>query len=168
MSTGKTIEKILGTSDNTGINFVKSDQGKLRWSLMPWTQLKEVVKVLMIGAAKYSDDNWHKASDEDVKRYKDALSRHVIDWLAGEKKDPETGLSHLAHAICNCLFLMYYDNRVQYEIRPGAMIGGIAGAARGAVAMSPPFTRAMPGTDSLHADFEKDQEYARYKDHYGL
>jgi hypothetical protein len=112
--------------------FIKADQGKLRWSLMPWTQLKEVVKVLMIGAAKYSDDNWHQASDADIKRYKDALSRHIVDWLAGEKNDPETGLSHLAHAVCNCLFLMYYETRL----------------------------------DTIK--IACDQEYARYKDHYGL
>ena len=31
----------------------KNDQGKLRWSLVPWDGLEGVVKVLDYGAAKY-------------------------------------------------------------------------------------------------------------------
>ena len=89
-------------------DFVKNDEGKLQWSLMPFEQLEEVVKVLMNGAKKYSRDNWKKCDDFD--RYKDALMRHVTSYIKGEKLDSEDGLSHLAHAICNCLFLMYNDD----------------------------------------------------------
>ena len=87
--------------------FVKRDSGKLRWSLMPFEELEDVVKVLMHGAEKYSPDNWKKC--DDITRYKDALMRHAVAYVSGDKIDPEFGLSHLAHAICNCLFLMWFD-----------------------------------------------------------
>lgn len=89
--------------------FKKADDGKLQWSLMPFEQLEDVVRVLMNGAKKYACDNWKKC--DDVNRYKDALMRHVVSYIKGEKNDPEDNLSHLAHAMCNCLFLMYFDKR---------------------------------------------------------
>ena len=33
-------------------DFVKNDEGKLQWSLMPYEQLEDVVRVLMAGAKK--------------------------------------------------------------------------------------------------------------------
>ena len=93
--------------------FVKADSGKLQWSLLPFEELKDVVKVLMLGAKKYSPDNWKKC--DDVTRYKDALMRHVISYIIGDKADDESGLSHLAHAVCNCLFLMYFENTKKKE-----------------------------------------------------
>lgn len=89
-------------------DFVKADSGKLQWSLLPFEELKDVVRVLMLGAKKYTPDNWKKC--DDVTRYKDALMRHVISYVSGDITDEESGLSHLAHAVCNCLFLMYFNN----------------------------------------------------------
>lgn len=93
--------------------FVKADSGKLQWSLLPFEELKDVVRVLMLGAKKYTPDNWKKC--DDVTRYKDALMRHVISYVSGDTTDNESGLSHLAHAVCNCLFLMYFDNTEKEE-----------------------------------------------------
>lgn len=91
--------------------FVKNDSGKLQWSLLPFAQLEDVVKVLMKGAEKYSRGNWKNC--DDINRYKDALMRHVTAYIKGEKIDIKAkggdDLPHLAHAICNCLFLMYFD-----------------------------------------------------------
>ena len=94
-------------------DFVKADSGKLQWSLLPFEELRDVVRVLMLGAKKYTPDNWKKC--DDVTRYKDALMRHVISYVSGDTIDNESGLSHLAHAVCNCLFLMYFDNREKEE-----------------------------------------------------
>lgn len=88
--------------------FTKNDSGKLQWSLLPFEQLKDVVKVLMLGAKKYSPDNWKRC--DDVDHYKDTLMRHVISYVSGDETDEESGHSHLAHAICNCLFLMWFDD----------------------------------------------------------
>lgn len=87
--------------------FIKADTGKTQWTLMPFDELEDVVKVLEMGAKKYTKDNWKKC--DNVERYKDALMRHTISYIKGDKIDAESGLSHLAHAVCNCLFLMYFD-----------------------------------------------------------
>ncbi len=85
---------------------IKFDQGKLQWSLIPWSEMKDVVKVLMKGANKYSIDNWKNV---DLKRYKDAIMRHQIDYQGGERIDKDSGLPHMAHIICNALFIMWHD-----------------------------------------------------------
>lgn len=102
------VETLHGFPLDMAEGFVKNDSGKLQWSLLPFNELKDVVKVLMLGAKKYTPDNWKKC--DDVTRYKDALMRHIISYISGETEDDESHLSHLAHAICNCLFLMYFDN----------------------------------------------------------
>lgn len=99
-------------------DFVKNDEGKLQWSLMPFEQLEDTVRVLMKGAKKYSRDNWKKC--DDVNRYKDALMRHVTAYIKGEEKDPEDNLPHLAHAICNCLFLQWFSDRVFVDYEKAA------------------------------------------------
>jgi hypothetical protein len=87
---------------------LKHDDGKPRWSLMPLIAVEEVVHVLTHGSAKYSDNNWKR-----VKPFKDryfsACMRHLTAWQAGERKDPETGRSHLAHAICCLIFLLWKE-----------------------------------------------------------
>ena len=91
-------------------SFKKNDQGKLQWSLMPFEQLEDVVRVLMNGAKTYARDNWKKC--DDPTRYTDALMRHVTAYVEGQKFDTEPGgdmLHHLAHAICDCLFIMYFE-----------------------------------------------------------
>jgi len=90
--------------------FIKNDSGKLQWSLMPFEQLEDVVRVLMNGAMKYERDNWKKC--DDINRYKDSLMRHVTAYIEGNKFDngPDgDNLHHLAHAIYNCLFILYFD-----------------------------------------------------------
>jgi hypothetical protein len=86
----------------------KYDTDKIRWSLLPWDELKEVVEVMELGAKKYADDNWKKV-DNAYKRYQEASMRHLISYVSGEKTDPETGKSHLAHLICSALFVMWHE-----------------------------------------------------------
>lgn len=86
----------------------KHDSGKRDWTLLPWKQLEQVVQVLEFGATKYSRDNWKQVERD---RYEKALMRHTISYLSGEKQDPESQQSHLAHVICNCLFLLYNDGK---------------------------------------------------------
>lgn len=87
---------------------IKFDSGKLRWGLLPLEPLIVVVQVLMLGAKKYSDNNW-KQIDDIPGRYYDAAMRHLTAWKMGEKSDPETGLSHLAHATCCLLFMLWSE-----------------------------------------------------------
>lgn len=86
---------------------IKYDENKIDWTLVPWKEMEEVVKVLTHGAIKYSPDNWKKV---DPERYRKALLRHIFSYIGGEVIDQDSGLNHMAHVICNALFLMWNDN----------------------------------------------------------
>lgn len=88
----------------------KFDLGKPEYGLLPPAALEEVVKVLTFGAQKYSRENWRQVPDAS-RRYFDALNRHIWAWKRGETKDPESGMHHLAHAVCCALFLMELGNK---------------------------------------------------------
>lgn len=96
--------------DSTGPR--KFDAGKLRYGLVPPLALQEMVKVLTFGAQKYEPNNWQKVP-ESKSRYFDALERHVWAWKMGEVLDPESGIHHLAHAMCCLAFL--YEHDVKYS-----------------------------------------------------
>ena len=86
----------------------KHDGGKLRYSLLPKGTITEVLKVLEFGAKKYAPDNWMKVDNAQT-RYYDAALRHITAWHEGEKFDQETGVSHIAHALCCLHFLMWFE-----------------------------------------------------------
>ncbi len=87
---------------------IKHDQGKLRMELLSVPFLEELSKALTFGANKYSDHNWRKGFLWS--RLYGALLRHVTAHMSGENKDPESGLSHLAHASA-CLQML-----VEHEV----------------------------------------------------
>jgi hypothetical protein len=89
---------------------VKFDSKKPKWSLFLWKEAEEIVEILTFGAEKYpTADNW-KYVDDARNRYFSALMRHLTAWFNGERLDTESGKSHLAHAGCCLLFLMWKDN----------------------------------------------------------
>jgi hypothetical protein len=88
----------------------KLDTGKTRWSLLPWKETEQLVRVLDFGAKKYSVDNWQQVPNAR-ERYFDAALRHLVAWKSGEELDPESGLPHLAHAGCCVLFLLWGPQR---------------------------------------------------------
>ena len=90
----------------------KFDGGKLEYGLLPPYALEETVKVLTFGAQKYERNNWIHVEDAP-RRYFDALQRHLSAWKKGEQVDPESGLHHLAHAMCCLMFL--YERDVIYN-----------------------------------------------------
>ena len=81
----------------------KFDQEKPQLYLLPPNSIVEVGKVLTYGAEKYDPENWRKVDDLQ-NRYTSAALRHIFAHMEGEKNDEETGLSHLAHAMCCLLF----------------------------------------------------------------
>ena len=91
------------TADFAGVG-QKHDSGKTRWDLMPWGPVAEVADVLAHGARKYAPDNWRKVP-RARDRYFAAAMRHLEAWRSGELRDPESGLPHLAHAICSLIFI---------------------------------------------------------------
>ena len=86
----------------------KDDRGKARWSLLPLQSVAAVVGVLEYGATKYAPHAWMGVPDART-RYFDALVRHLMAWRSGEKVDPESGHTHLAHVACNALFLVWFE-----------------------------------------------------------
>ena len=93
--------------------FVKDDNAKTRYDLLPPELLEETAKVLTFGAQKYSAHNW--AQGASWSRYFSAMMRHMWAWWRGEDNDPETGFSHLAHAACCLSFLIAYQRRGRGE-----------------------------------------------------
>lgn len=89
---------------------IKNDEDKLRWDLLPWDALEEVVEVITKGARKYDDRNWEKGLN--YSRLHAASIRHLTAWYQSrEDFDSEWNLSHLAHATCCLLFLLAYHKR---------------------------------------------------------
>ena len=105
---GEDLAKILGREVTTGITAIKHDQAKADWSMMPWDSVEEILKVLEFGKRKYSAWNWAQGEGFKYSRIFNSLLRHMFAWFRGEDNDPESGLSHLAHAGCNILFLIYF------------------------------------------------------------
>ena len=82
---------------------IKYDSAKPRMNLLPPKAIMEVAKVLTFGAEKYDAENWRKLDDLQ-NRYTAGALRHIFAHMDGEQLDPETNLSHLAHALCCLLF----------------------------------------------------------------
>lgn len=86
---------------------IKHDAGKIPMELLPAPALEEIARVLQFGAKKYAAWNWAKGFGWT--RLAGAALRHLFAWVNGEDRDPESGLSHLAHAGCCILFLITHE-----------------------------------------------------------
>ena len=100
-------EELLEIISNNGRKY---DSGKPQLYLLPPKSLYEIGKVLTFGAEKYGPHNWRKVDDLQ-NRYSSAALRHIFAHIDGESLDEETGLSHLAHAIC-CLMFKLEDELI--------------------------------------------------------
>lgn len=87
----------------------KFDNGKPPMELLSSIALVEMAKVMGKGKEKYGAQNWR--SGLAWSRVVGAAFRHISAFNDGEDKDPETGLSHIAHAACCCMFLLEYIAR---------------------------------------------------------
>lgn len=85
----------------------KDDKEKVRLELISSHALIQLGSVLTFGAKKYADNNWRAGIS--YTRILGAILRHVFAYLGGETHDPETGLSHIAHAMCECMFLLEFE-----------------------------------------------------------
>jgi hypothetical protein len=110
---------------------LKYDQGKPRMELISSIALIEIAKVYNAGAKKYSDHNWRGGMKWS--RLLGAAMRHLVAYIGGESKDPESGLSHLAHVATCMTFLLEYevthkelDDRF-VEIKSATLLGDPSG-----------------------------------------
>ena len=86
---------------------VKHDNEKPQMALLSPFALEQIAQVMSYGAKKYSADNWR--SGFKYSRLISAILRHIMAYMKGEAKDPETGLSHLAHASCGLMMLLEFE-----------------------------------------------------------
>ena len=93
---------------------IKYDSEKPKMNLLPPKAIVEISKVLTFGAAKYDAENWRKLDDLQ-NRYTAGALRHIFAHMDGEQLDPETNLSHLAHAMCCLLFKLEIELEERFE-----------------------------------------------------
>ena len=91
--------------------FKKDDIGKPMVSLVQAPFILDIAKVLTFGAKKYGKNNWKHIDPQEIDRLKDSLLRHTLAYTSGTDIDPESGLSHAAHAACNLMFLHYFEQQ---------------------------------------------------------
>lgn len=85
----------------------KHDTGKPRPTLVPVSLINAVTAVREYGTQKYGHpENWRNV---EAQRYRDALYRHWLAYLGGERIDPESGLPHMHHVACNAAFIIELD-----------------------------------------------------------
>ncbi len=85
---------------------LKHDGGKPDFSHISYELMETVARVREFGARKYSRNNWKKGFK--VTRSIAAALRHIVAFGNGQTNDPESGLTHLGHAVC-CLEHAIYD-----------------------------------------------------------
>ena len=105
------IDEKSGAVDNDTIEWMnapmggtKNDSDKPDLSLVPRVAIEQIAKALMYGERKYNRHNYLKGFNSN--RLIAATLRHVLAWQDGEDCDPESGLSHLAHALAGLSMLL--------------------------------------------------------------
>jgi len=92
---------------------VKWDRGKLQWGLVPLVAIREVVRVMTWACTRTAPKPYPPNSWQNVEswRYVDALYRHLDAYLdpAQSDFDEESGIHTLAHAACDCLFILHQE-----------------------------------------------------------
>jgi hypothetical protein len=102
--TAKTKPDALVINTGTALKF---DGDKLPLNLLSTEAMNQTAAVLAFGAQKYSQNNWRKGFAWS--RPLAAAMRHITAFNDGEDCDPESGLSHLAHAACCLMFLLEFQ-----------------------------------------------------------
>ena len=92
---------------------LRYNEGKRRWGLVDFPSIEPMVEVLEFGTRKYSENNWKKGLDqmetvESMLRHTIALMEAIQGGDSDKEFDPESGLHHAAHIMCNCMFYMYH------------------------------------------------------------
>lgn len=101
------------------------NEGKPDYSLIPLCTMEDEAKVWAYGKRKYAAWNWCKGMDWDVPFA--CMMRHMSKWQQGEENDPESGLPHLAHAMCNLRMLtLFAKTYPEGDHRPKQWIGEYA------------------------------------------
>ena len=100
---------------NLGPQGQKLDQGKLRWDLLPFVGLEEVVKVLTFGTIKYSAWNWYRGLS--YSKCVSAMFRHFKSWWWDQEDyDAESKCHHLAAVSFYALVMLTFTLEKRTDI----------------------------------------------------
>jgi len=88
---------------------LRHNSGKPKWSMVHFKSIEELPRVLEFGSIKYDRGNWMLGLD--LNEIKDSMQRHLAELIDGNELDEESGLHHIGHIMCNCMFYMYHKNK---------------------------------------------------------
>ena len=100
--------KLVGFDEVRIVSDTGGEKGQKNVQLhaLPWEALAELGRVYTHGAHKYSDYNFRRGFAWSLAF--DALLRHAFAFWNREDNDPESGLSHMAHAAWQALTLVFF------------------------------------------------------------
>jgi hypothetical protein len=96
------MKKPVKPSTEIGMRF-NDDKPQLNYVLTGKHALAGLAAVMQYGATKYSRNNWRKGLPHT--EIVDSMMRHLAAYVSGENNDPESGLPHIDHILCNAFFL---------------------------------------------------------------
>lgn len=119
-------------SDGVDGGTLRFNSGKTPYQMIPPHLLEDSARVLHHVTTRehnpYPPFNWARGRSW-LETY-GCNYRHMADWYRGIDLDHETGLPHLAHMICNLLFLTHYskaypegDDRPKHFFKPESTSG---------------------------------------------
>lgn len=89
-------------------DFARTAVTRLATRMDEFAGLRDVLRVLVFGAAKHPDRKWLKQSAHEHIAH---AREHASAWAAGIKRDPESGESNLAHFAVRALFALAIEGR---------------------------------------------------------
>lgn len=98
------IPQVTTPAQSAPISGVKLDNGKPDYSLLTRAMMEPMVKALMYGEGKYSRGNFRGGFVNT--RLTAAALRHIMAWQDSEDNDPESGVTHLGHAMAALAMLL--------------------------------------------------------------
>lgn len=84
----------------------RNNKGKLRWTLIDYSVLEEMLKVLEGGANAYGVENWKKGLHRE--EILESIQRHLVSLIKKIETDPQFGAHHVGHIMANCMFYFYH------------------------------------------------------------
>jgi hypothetical protein len=105
--TAEDFKKMKDTIPTFTVSAIKHDSDKPPMNLLSREALEQTAMVMAFGKEKYAAHNWRGGFAWS--RPLSAAMRHLMAFNDGEDKDPESGLSHLAHAACCIMFLLEFE-----------------------------------------------------------
>lgn len=94
---------IVNFTNSSPTGSLRKNQGKPEVSQIDPRFIRGLADLMTKSAKKYGKFNW--ALGQEYHTPYDSLMRHMLSFIEGEDKDPESGVSHLLHAAANCMIL---------------------------------------------------------------